>query len=1340
MLVAPASVGAPVNAIPISGDELAAPAADPPVVFRHDPAWPPYAQTEITVFPEPPVAGQPTEICVWLVNTSRVTQTVAVDLAFANFGIGLPFTPIGGRVVTLLPEATVKVCLHWIPPTPGHWCLQAVLHQPGFPDLISQRNIDIWERLQPGVPAVTEFMVMNPLTEPWPIHLELKRNPARQDWGMSLFPTNFDLPPGQWVMATLIVTPPVGAKLGTRDFIADVEAWAMTVPTPTLIGGFRKLDWPPVPLHRLQDPPYAESEITIAPYPPLAGEPTRICVELRNTSDDPQTVDVGFEVSSQLGIGLPFTPIDHQLITIPPHDTVRVCTMWVPPTAGHFCVQIVLHDPQNLYVDQHSQRNLDVSQVLLPGVDAPLVFPVHNPLPYPTVITMSAMHVDSFFDVFFDLPSFQLAPSQTQIVTAHVVRLPGPVPEPGTIVADLEATFVDEQQQVKLLGGIRKEFHLPVPIHRPGDPPYAEREITIEPYPPRAGEPTEICVELRNPTDMPQTVWVEFAWANFGIGLPFHPFHGQMVTLPPHSIVKKCTTWVPPFAGHFCVQVSLTHPQFPGVVQRSQRNLDVGEVFEPGQWTQPFVFPVGNPLDRPVNVEIVSIPHLPGWQINLTPTLLLNMQPQEVRPVTLTVRPPAGVAFPEDDTPIVDVEAHAQGDLIGGFRKIYRPPIPIHQPRDPVYAEREIHITPYPPRAGQPTEICAEVRNPTAVPQTFTVTFSVANFGIGLPFHPIATRVITLPPHSTRMVCVTWVPPIAGHFCAQITIGQPGHEPVWSQRNMDVGEIFVPGQLSTLRFPVGNPTTRTVTVTLGMVPHVEGWSFELSQDVLPNLAPNAVRMVTLTVTPPVGQPFPEPDAPVVDVEAYIGRELIGGFRKLFHPPVPVHPPKDPVYAESEIFIDPYPVGLNRPTTIGALIFNPTDFTQQVTVTFGVAHFGIGMPFTTTNIMTPTMVVTVPPHGQSRVQTIWIAQYQGHACVQIKLQSPGHAPVYSQRNIDVGEPLRPDQPHARLIEVRNPTNEVVTITMALINHRPNWQMSITPTLLTSVGPGVVRPVTLTVQPPTWEGLADERPIADVEAYINGVLIGGIRKIAKPPVPLHKPQDRPYAETEISVQPYPLIAGKPAIITTEVMNTSEVTQSIRVEFWVANFGFGIPFTNTNIVPTYRVITLGPGLSQTVGAVWTPPSPGNWCVQIRLLDPNNQYPEQISQRNVHVERREWQPCVPFAKEFWLQNSTPLTVTVSIGSSAINLPPGWTYSTNITQTVLGPYQGITVTLTITPPCGLSKDVWLTPQGTLDTGGASGPATIDVEGYVDGELLGGVEVQIEAQTEWKLYLPIIRK
>ena len=1557
LLAAPTAVGQSASAIlppepdsqppdVLSINKVEAPA----VVFPPDPGWPEYAQREITVRPEPPILGQPTEICAAVVNTDTVPLTATLEFGVAHFGIGLDFTPIGARTIQVPPESKAKACVIWTPREPGHWCIQVLLKQgTQYPILRSQRNIDIWEAFKLDIPAVTVFPVRNNTGQTTDIQMSLVN--LKPGWQAFLDPPSLPgMQVGDMRQVTLTVIP-LALPLGTREPIVDVEAYDAS---GLLIGGFRKMDWPPVPLHRPEDPPYAESEIDVFPYPPLPGEPTNICVELRNLTNVTQTVDLGFDIAN-FGIGLPWTLIGQRTAEIPPFGKTKVCVTWIPPGPGHFCVQVYLNDPLKRYIPQWSQRNLDVNEILLPGVLAQTVLPIGNPNPFTTTIYLTATQVDSFFDVWLDVTTLpDMGPNEVRPVTLFVMPGQGPMPEDGTPVADVEAFFqnalreeiliggirkifrppipihqpheppygeseisiqpyppragepvvictelrnptpvtqtvnvefgvanfgigmpfvpidhqvveippfskikvcttwvppigghfcvqifvrqpgyrgvfsqrnmdvaeylrpntpdlfefpvgnpfdeaitvtlglvehlpgwdvslsdyiipnllshthkmvtmvvtptgnladledespvVDVEAYVdnRLLGGFRKLFRPPIPIHHPEDPPYAEREISIEPYPPRAGEPTEICVELRNPTDFPQTIWVEFAWANFGIGLPFHPFHGQMVTLPPHSVIKKCTVWVPPFPGHFCVQVSLIDPEQRYRVMRSQRNIDVGEVFIPGQPTKPFVFRVGNPLTFTTNIEMAAFVHLRGWDAMLDPPFLPNMAPDETRPVTLTVFVPPG-PLPPDDVPVVDVEAHAAGRLIGGFRKIYRPPVPIHRPQDPIYAESEISINPYPPREREPTEICVDVRNPTDAPQTITVTFAVANFGIGLPFHDIARPIaVTVPPNSIKRVCVTWVPPFGGHFCARVTLQIPGHEPVWSQRNMDVGEILIPGKPSALTFPVGNPTTRTVTVTLGLVPHLESWALELSQDVLPNMQPNETRVVTLTVTRPLDTPEPEPDQPVVDVEGFIGGQLIGGFRKLYHPPVPIHRPKDPPYAESEIFVDPYPTMMGLPTLLGVVVFNPTPATQQVTVSFSVANFGIGMPFTTTGIVSPTMVVTIPPFGLARAKTMWLPWLWGHFCVQVILQSPGHEPVRSQRNIDVGEPLNPDKPHSRIIEVVNPTTEVATITLALVNHRgPDWTITLTPTVLTNVGPGVMKPVTLTVKPPSWEGLADEQPIADVEAYINGELIGGIRKIAKPPIPLHKPQDRPYAESEISVTPYPLQANRPATITTQIMNTSDVTQTIRVLFGVANYGIGITFTNANIVPTMTLVTLGPGISTTVSAVWAPPFAGHWCIQIILEDPNDQYPPQRSQRNVEVERRVFKPCEPFSKDFLLQNSTPLTVTVSIGASAINLPPGWTYSTSITETTLGPFQSITVTVTITPPCGLAAQGLLTPLGalTLDTGGASGPPTIDVEGYINGELVGGVEIQLEADPfPYKLYLPVVFK
>ena len=90
------------------------------------------------------------------------------------------------------------------------------------------------------------------------------------------------------------------------------------------------------------------------------------------------------------------------------------------------------------------------------------------------------------------------------------------------------------------------------------DPPYATSEISIAPYPVMAGVPTEVCVEITNPTPSAVEVQVQFAWANFGIGIPFTPINGiRPVQIPPNSTVKECLHWIPPVNGQVCLQVVL---------------------------------------------------------------------------------------------------------------------------------------------------------------------------------------------------------------------------------------------------------------------------------------------------------------------------------------------------------------------------------------------------------------------------------------------------------------------------------------------------------------------------------------------------------------------------------------------------------------------------------------------------------------------------------------------------------------------------------------------------------------------------------------------------------------
>ncbi|GAG02769.1 unnamed protein product, partial [marine sediment metagenome] len=268
----------------------------------------------------------------------------------------------------------------------------------------------------------------------------------------------------------------------------------------------------------------------------------------------------------------------------------------------------------------------------------------------------------------------------------------------------------------------------------------------------------EICVEIRNPTSEGHDMVVNFAWANFGIGLPFTPINGpRLVHLPPHSMVKECLYWVPPVSGQVCLEITLEMEGYEPL--KSQRNVDVNEPLQPGVKDQ-LTFPVGNPYAYPVDISLGIVPHKAGWGIEIDTDVLLDVGPDETRFVTLSVTPPADAPVLTDGELIVDVEAFVEGALLSGFRKVFRPPVPLHVSPDPPYAEREISVFPYPVMVGVPTEICVELRNPTSDPQDVVVHFAWANFGIGLPFTPIdGPRLVHLPPHSLVKECLHWVPP-----------------------------------------------------------------------------------------------------------------------------------------------------------------------------------------------------------------------------------------------------------------------------------------------------------------------------------------------------------------------------------------------------------------------------------------------------------------------------------------------------------------------------------------------------------------------------------------------------
>jgi len=1092
------------------------------------------------------------------------------------------------------------------------------------------------------------------------------------------------------------------------------------------------LTFPPGPW-----PWYAQGEITLYPDPQIAGYPTQVCAGVIN--HDPVNAHQGhvqFGVSYSLGIGIGYLPMWDAPINVPPNGYIQSCMNWVPPFSASSGIEVLLYE-DGIPEPQRSLRNIDTYEPLTPGVPHSTVLQVGNPLDSPTTISLGIIpHLPGWAiqlsqDVFPDLD-----PGETRPVTLTVTPS-GDFPLDGTPIVDIEGFA-----QGTPIGGVRKLFRPPVVLHRLGEPSFAEQEITANPYPLNPGEPTELCVELNNLSAQTQDVQVAFAWSPLGIALPFQPIGSpNQVILPPYAILTSCKFWVPPFGGSFNLQAELYIDNYP--TQISQRNVDADEFFEPGiPHVRPL--PVRNPFDFPEQVTITLgvEPRLPGWIFEINPPILPDMQPGEVREVLLTVIPPA--ELPPEELILTDIVAFDHlGRFVGGVRKIYRPPIPLHPPGDPIYAESELFIQPYPVLAGTPTEVGADIRNPTPITQTFSVEFSVSNFGIGLPFAPINPPTeVTLPPNSIQRVTTFWIPPGEGLWCVQVEIQLPGHSPVFSQRNIDVGEPLEIDVPHAREIPVGNPDTQPHTVTLGLIPHIDGWEYSLSQDVLQNMQPGEVRPVLLTVTPH-GE-LPPDGTPVVDVEAYIGGNLIGGIRKLFRPPVPVHRPQDPVYAESEISVFPYPIIPGEPVELGVEVFNPTDQDQIVTATFSIAQFGIGLPFDTANIAPNPIRIFVPTGGAARGFVVWQPLgMEGRFCVRVTLQTPGHEPVWSQRNIDVGEPLQPGIPHSLQFPLSSwPYETPVTVTLGLINHRPEWQVSLDPSVVEDLQPGEVVTATLTVTPPGDAPLGNGEPVVDVEAYVEGELLGGFRKLDAPPIPIHRPHEKGYAESEISFDPDPPQAGKPASVSTFVYNTSGTTVTVDLDYAWAAFGMGIPFTTTGITPSHQTITLFPGVTDTVSSVWVPSLSGPQCVQIRLNDPQGQYEPQVSQRNVNVVEDQG-ICDSSVYTFTLSNPLPFTVTVEIGTMGFNLPPGWTYTVDPTQVELGPGEQVVITVTITIPCLSTSEAWQQQRqiATLQQE-ASGVPVLDVEGYIQGELVGGVEYRFPSALGppgVRLYLPLIQ-
>jgi hypothetical protein len=195
---------------------------------------------------------------------------------------------------------------------------------------------------------------------------------------------------------------------------------------------------------------------------------------------------------------------------------------------------------------------------------------------------------------------------------------------------------------------------------------------------------------------------------------------------------------------------------------------------------------------------------------------------------------------------------------------------------------------------------------------------------------------------------------------------------------------------------------------------------------------------------------------------------------------------------------------------------------------------------------------------------------------------------------------------------------------------------------------------------------------------------------------------------------------------LQNTGPTLAEAVVEFGWAAFGIGVPFTTTGMDPYTRTVQAAPGLTVTAWVSWTPAFSGPQCVMAKLIDPAGNYEELISRRNVDVV--EPPPCDE-ARSYTLTvyNERTSPVLLDIGLISFDVPGDWQVSTVPSRTLeLGPLTEETISVTVIIPCPAEP-----PPG--------GEPTIYVEGYVDGRLLGGIELRFVPRRSF-IYLPIIWK
>jgi hypothetical protein len=351
-------------------------------------------------------------------------------------------------------------------------------------------------------------------------------------------------------------------------------------------------------------------------------------------------------------------------------------------------------------------------------------------------------------------------------------------------------------------------------------------------------------------------------------------------------------------------------------------------------------------------------------------------------------------------------------------------------------------------------------------------------------------------------------------------------------------------------------------------------------------------------------------------------------------------------------------------------------------------------------------------------------------VRVKIEGAGFAPIYTWRNLDVTEDLRPGVQDTINFWVGNPTAGSGDILLVVDNTCPGWTAVVSPTVVVGVGPnsGDIRPAQLMVTPPNPATLGTGCHI-DVQGWIGQQFIGGIRKLDVPPVHL-TPANPPWMEQEISTIPTVPISGTTNQVCIELQNPLSVTKVVTVTFSEAVFGAGIGFTPF----VTQAFSLPPFSFNKYCVSWTPlpVTALHRCLLVTLRQPG--FLDGHSQRNIDIARLP-PGTTPVSLSVPIDIGNPLayTATLTLDARLVGFS-GWTpgFSPMLPMS-LGPGASRRFMVSLMPAMAGTAASAVAAGGPITYGDV---VRLDVTVLLDGEPASGFSVEFLPPLQ--VYLPLV--